>query len=339
MSRKSIVANFLEISNTMPVTETQSGTPDADARQPVTPPRVGAGIIGATQRSVTEIREQRDRLLSMVEQGGVLELDTGLIDPSPFPDRLPDDTETEFEAFKNTIKEEGQKVPIQIRRNPADPDRYQIIYGHRRWRAAKELKQTVKALIADLDDTELVVVQGLENAARQDLSWIERALFATQMDKVEIKTRDIRAALSIDDSEIARFRLVTRIIPADIIHSIGRAPRIGRPRWTALARALEQPGAVDRVREALAGKTTTTSDTRFNLAMLAAADTDQPKPTAERLDLRDATGTVLGQALFRNGAVQFRVKGRNKHDDKLIEYLRTELPALLQRFSPDDHDT
>ena len=52
-----------------------------------------------------------------------------------------------------------------------------------------------KVILTELTDAELVVAQGIENAARQDLSWIERALFVDRMDKAGIKPRDIRAAL------------------------------------------------------------------------------------------------------------------------------------------------
>ena len=33
-------------------------------------PRVGAGVIGATQRSLSELREERDRLQALVDAGG-----------------------------------------------------------------------------------------------------------------------------------------------------------------------------------------------------------------------------------------------------------------------------
>ncbi|MFX8852474.1 ParB N-terminal domain-containing protein, partial [Acinetobacter baumannii] len=90
---------------------------------------------------------------------------------------------------------------------------FQVIYGHRRWRAAKDLGLLVKAIVVAYDDRELAIAQGIENAARQDLSWIEKALFAFRMEDAGVKARDIRAALSIDDAELARFRSVTRAIP------------------------------------------------------------------------------------------------------------------------------
>ena len=106
-SGKSIIANFGALSVAGP--EGEDGSAQRVPVQPVA--RVGAGVIGATQRTLSDIREERDRLLALVAAGGGLELDPSLIDPSPFPDRLPDDSDVAFEALKKLISEEGQKIP------------------------------------------------------------------------------------------------------------------------------------------------------------------------------------------------------------------------------------
>ena len=103
-----------------------------------------------------------------------------MIDPSPFPDRLPDDTDSAFEEFKKLIARKARRSPFRSGRTPKRRDRYQIVYGHRRWRACRDLGIKVKAILTELTDAELVVAQGIENAARQDLSWIERALFVAE---------------------------------------------------------------------------------------------------------------------------------------------------------------
>ena len=49
---------------------------------------------------------------------------------------------------------------------------YQVAYGHRRVRATAILGIKVRAIVRDLTDAELVIAQGQENNARQDLSFI-----------------------------------------------------------------------------------------------------------------------------------------------------------------------
>jgi len=293
--------------------------------------RVGAGVIGATQRSLSELREERDKLRALVEAGGASELDPTQIDPSPFPDRLPDDNEADFEAFKKLILDEGQKVPIQVRRHPTEEGRYQVVYGHRRWRAASDLGIKVKAIILALTDSELVVAQGIENAARQDLSWIERALFASRMDAAGIRARDIRAALSIDDPELARLRSVCRALPADVIETIGRAPKVGRPRWVSLAAMIgEDPSGLARVRRALSDDKVLglPSDDRFRCAMSALRTTVEPSRSA--VEIRTPQGRVVGKVAFSDRDIKLSISA--EHAESFRVFVEGELPELLQRF-------
>jgi ParB family chromosome partitioning protein len=288
-------------------------------------------VIGATQRSLAELRGERDRLQALVDAGGGSELDPSSIDPSPFPDRLPDDSQVDFEALKKLIADEGQKVPIQVRRHPTVSGRYQVVYGHRRWRAALDLGIKVKATVVALSDSELVVAQGIENAARQDLSWIERALFAWRMDQAGIKARDIRAALSVDDPELARLRAVCRAVPVEVIEAIGRAPRAGRPRWGALATAIgEDSAALDRVQKTLSGDKVSelTSDDRFKLVFAAVK---QPSARSRsELKLRSSAGKVLGKATFSKGDIKLTVA--EEHATGFGAFLEGELPGLVERF-------
>lgn len=329
-SGRSILANFGSFAK--PETSPDSPSPPvgADASNQL-PARVGAGVIGATQRSLAELRGERDRLQALVDAGGGSELDPSSIDPSPFPDRLPDDSQVDFEALKKLIADEGQKVPIQVRRHPTAGGRYQVVYGHRRWRAALDLGIKVKATVVALSDSELVVAQGIENAARQDLSWIERALFAWRMDQAGIKARDIRAALSVDDPELARLRAVCRAVPVEVIEAIGRAPKAGRPRWVALATAIgEDSAALDRARKTLSGDKVSelTSDDRFKLVFAAVK---QPSARSRsELELRSSAGKVLGKATFARGDIKLMVA--EEHATGFGAFLEEELPGLVERF-------
>ncbi len=145
---------------------------------------MAAGVIGATQRSLTEIREERDRLLAEAEKGGqIITLDPSDIDPSPFRDRLPDDDPKEFERFKKALSREGQRTPISVRRDPNSEHRYQIVFGHRRWRALSDLGLKVEARIGEFSDRDLVVAQGMENAERKTCLGLSEHCFAPRWKK------------------------------------------------------------------------------------------------------------------------------------------------------------
>ena len=335
--RKSIVASFgllsAELEGDQPVTQ----SPPLPSPPPVN--RVGAGVIGAAHRAIDDIRAERDRLKAIVESGGgrVIELDPAKVDPSPFPDRLPDDYDSDFEDFKRSIAEDGQKVPIQVRRHPSAADRYQIVYGHRRWRAALELQLSVRAIEVELSDLDLVVAQGIENASRQDLTWIERALFAARMDTAGIKPRDIYAALSIEDAELARMRSVYRSVPSDIIEAIGRAPKIGRPRWLDLAKAIaERDDAVHVVRNALSGGNgkTELSDQRFQRALNAVKSEAAPRRPASPIS--DTNGNRLGAWLRSKKEV--RIVAEGTLGTEFLRFVEAELPILAERFGRERND-
>lgn len=331
--RKSIVASFGLLSAELESDRAADQQQPSQAPDPVPGNRVGAGVIGAAHRAIDDIRTERDRLKAIVESGGgaVRELDPSLIDPSPYPDRLPDDDATSFEVFKRSIETEGQKVPVQVRKHPSSPGRYQIVYGHRRWLAAMQLNRPVRALEVEISDLDLVLAQGIENAGRQDLTWIERALFASRMDDAGIKPRHIYAALSIEDAELARMRNVYRIIPVNIIEAIGRAPKIGRPRWLDLAKTVAgNPGTLDALRAALARKgDAETSDQRFQRALNAIkpASTDRRAPSP----ITDKSGKKLGALLISSKEV--RISAEGSLGIEFLKFVEAELPALTERFA------
>ncbi len=331
--RKSIVASFGLLSAELESSENKPD-PAPPTPAPAQSGRVGAGVIGAAHRAIGDIRAERDRLRAIVEsgEGWIQDLDPHAIDASPYPDRLPDDDPHDFERFKRSLEEEGQKVPIQVRRHPSSSDRYQVVYGHRRWRAALELGRTVRAIEVEISDLDLVLAQGIENASRQDLTWIERALFASRMDDAGIKARHIYAALSIEDAELARMRSVYRTIPADIIEAIGRAPKVGRPRWLDLAKTISAaPNALKVVRAALsdANEANETSDQRFQVALKAI----KPPPEARntQIAISDTSGTRLG--VFMTSPREVRISAEGKLGTEFVRFIEEELPDLVERFT------
>jgi ParB family chromosome partitioning protein len=322
---KSIIASF----GTHATTAAENAEVDSYKAPAIPVTRVGAGVVGATQRSLTEIREERDRLRAAVEAGGILDIDPDHIRPSPFLDRLPDDDESELKALMTLIREEGQKVPIQVRKVQGPSEQYQIVYGHRRWQAALRLNIKVKAIVVEMTDQELVIAQGIENSARQDLSWIERALFAWHMDQAGIRAREIRAALSIDDPELARMRSVCRSLPVEVIKGIGRAPKVGRPRWVELAAIVsQQTGAVEKIHETLSADKGGSSDERFMKVLKALKAPVVKEPAG--MEFLSPAGQLVGRAVFSDTDIKITVD--KTQAPAFISFLQQELPSLVQKY-------
>ena len=78
-----------------------------------------------------------------------------------------------LDALVESVKEKGVLQPLLVRKQG---DKYEIIAGERRWRAAKEagLKE-VPVIVKDFSDQEALEVALVENLLRENLSAIEEA--------------------------------------------------------------------------------------------------------------------------------------------------------------------
>ncbi len=87
--------------------------------------------------------------------------------------------ETELQELAESIKQHGVMQPIVIRRLET-PNRYEIIAGERRWRAASQAGLShIPAIVRDISDQVAIALALIENIQRQDLNPIEQA-FALQ---------------------------------------------------------------------------------------------------------------------------------------------------------------
>ena len=103
---------------------------------------------------------------------GLEQVPLNLIDPNPFQPRtkLPEDG---LDELANSIRLSGILQPILIR--PAG-ERYQLVAGERRWRAAaKAGLEAVPAVVREIDDTEALELALAENLLREALNPLEVA--------------------------------------------------------------------------------------------------------------------------------------------------------------------
>jgi ParB family transcriptional regulator, chromosome partitioning protein len=221
--------------------------PAAAVQQPTVPvgppPFAARGAPGMLTRSIGDLAAKasaaKDLEARLTSGQVIVELETEAIDPSFISDRMAQDDEA-YAALRAAIAAEGQNSPILVRPHPKEPGRYQVAFGHRRLRAAKDLGRPVRAVVRSLSDQELVLAQGQENSARADLSFIERARFARQLEDFGYGRDVIMSALAVDKTTVSRMISVTRRIPPAVIDAIGPAPSTGRDRWTDLANRFEE---------------------------------------------------------------------------------------------------
>lgn len=296
MARKNLLKGLMDAPPAPP-------TDEAPARVDVAKPRYGSGAIGAVSQSISDLKSR-----------AVQEIDPRMIDQGGLQDRLEENAG--LAELIDSIREYGQQVPVLLRPNPNDGERYQVVYGRRRVAALRELGQPVKALIRVLDDRAVILAQGQENTARRDLSFIEKVNFARQMQDMGYDRKVICDALHVDKTLISRMLSVSDRIPEVLIQAIGAAPSVGRDRWLKLADQLPK----DQVQQAVGAAQGDTSDDRFE-AVLTALTPGKPPAPRNAVPLKSADGAVLGQ-MRRSGTkavLTLNAKTAQGFEDWLVE--------------------
>ena len=84
--------------------------------------------------------------------------------------------EADMDALVGSIREKGILQPIVVRRRADAVDRYEIVAGERRWRAAQQVSlHEVPIIIRDLTDRDALEIALVENLQRESLTAVEEA--------------------------------------------------------------------------------------------------------------------------------------------------------------------
>jgi len=172
------------------------------------------GAAGPVEETSSEVLYGRKR-----EDQPPAEVQLSLIDANPFQPRSVFDRD-ELEALKNSILASGILQPILVR---AVGERYQVVVGERRLRAAQELKlERIPAVVRPVSDQELLELALVENIQRADLNPIEKAkAYRRLMQEFGLTQEHVAQRVGQDRSTVANFvRLLE--LPKDIQDGVSR---------------------------------------------------------------------------------------------------------------------
>lgn len=128
-------------------------------------------LLSTTSTTLSEIAQAHE---DKPTQSHFRALRLDMLQPGKFQPRR-DMALNELEDLANSIRQQGVIQPIVVR--PISRDRYEIIAGERRWRAAQIAElETIPALVRELDDQATLAVSLIENLQREDLNPIEEAM-------------------------------------------------------------------------------------------------------------------------------------------------------------------
>lgn len=329
MARRDVFKNINEVGSALSPRTTTAGY-------------AAKGASRSMLSSIGELADKAARADQLLDGGVVVELDPALIDPSFVTDRMAEGDEEAFDLLVDAIRTRGQDTPVVVRPHPDHPGRYQTVFGHRRVRAADALNRQVKAVIREFSDKDHVTAQGQENSSREDLSFIERSLFAQQLLDRGYDRATIQAALSVDAPMLTRMLSVTSRVPTPIALAVGRAKGVGRDRWLELAQLIEMPASVARSKEIAAsqGFREAKSDDRFEILARELQRTVKParrerdKPRKSKW-LADDKRLVVD--LVDSGKA-FALSLKSKDASRFGNYLAANLDRIYLEFRKVERD-
>lgn len=148
--------------------------------------------------------------------GGTYAIDLHRIIPDPDQPRKVFDDE-DIDLLAASLRDDGQMEPVRVRYDSAN-DRYVIVVGERRYRAAQ--RAGLKTLLAIVDDRQmqadrLLHLQLVENCLRVDLAPMEAAAaYQALMSTWGCNQQELARRLHISESKVSRALAVLKL-PAE----------------------------------------------------------------------------------------------------------------------------
>ena len=259
--------------------------------------------------------------------GGGREIPVELIGRSPFQPRRRIDADA-LDELTRSVRAHGVLQPVVVR--PVGADRYELVAGERRWRAAQGAGlATVPAVVREVSDEAALSIAIIENIQREDLTPLEEARgVARLIEEFGMTHRDVAEALGrsrpavsnllrlLDLNEDVRDRLEAGELEMGHARALLALP--GAAQSAAAAMVVER-GLSVRQTEALAR--------RMQSAEGGGADETLRDPDIARLETR------LGDAIGTEVSIRHGKRGTGR---LVIRYHSLdELDGILERLDPE----
>lgn len=153
-----------------------------------------------------------------------------------------------------SVAKDGQREPALARKIEGDADfDYEIIYGMRRRFTAEHLNLKLKVRLEDIDDTKAAILMHIENADREDVSPMERAIsFSQHLAAKLFPTQEAMAdALGVSKGQVTKMlkaaelmqhSSITALLPDTTVVPVEQAYK--------LASLMDRPSAKEVILEA-----------------------------------------------------------------------------------------
>jgi ParB family chromosome partitioning protein len=334
----------------------------ARSRRAETRPRTAAGEILAERRTGLEsenalLQAQVGELQAEVQKWAgaspVMPLDPNVVEPSRFANRLvwsfgvPGHETAEFLELKEEIRlTNGNVQPIKVAPIPGTaPQRYTIVFGHRRHRACQQLGIPVNAIVENLSESDQFVEMAAENRAREDLSAYELGIWIVKATSPVIPRNPgdepgwalfdsmatLAARVDLSKANVSKAVQIAKL-PACVIEAFEKPTDI-QFNWATLLNRVKEENltallsrAKEVVRRRRDGDVISSKET---YKLLTSSKANVEEQGGERL-LKRADGSTIGR-LVQDKKGQTRVEFFCALDDKTLNRLSDLLVKLFDK--------
>ena len=195
------------------------------------------------------------RIAPALERENVLSVDPKRIRPWAYHNRTESwYTRERCQDVIDSIARDDQQVPALARKLSGDPRYdYELIYGMRRRFACEVLNRKLKVRLIDADDARAAVLMHIENAERQDITPMERALsFQSQIEGKVFSTQEsLSEAIGLSKGQVAKMLKAAQLMRHPTIGALfSDKSSVPVEQAYKLATLMERPGAREVVLKA-----------------------------------------------------------------------------------------
>lgn len=124
-------------------------------------------------------------------------------------------TDSELDDLAQSIREHGVVQPVVVRPSPDHPNRFELIAGERRWRAAQRANlNELPVIIRDVDDRTALELAIIENVQRADLNPIEEGMgYQLLIDDHDYTQADLAQVIGKSRSHVANTLRLLKLPP------------------------------------------------------------------------------------------------------------------------------
>lgn len=261
------------------------------------------------EKVTTENIELKRRLEEFDGASATRQIDPNRIVPSKWANRHEQSFNSEeFQKLKDEIaSSNGNIQPIKVRPLGGRPGDYELIFGHRRHRACKELGIKVLAVIEEMGDADLFCQMDRENRERSPLRPYEAGMtYAKALDEgLFPSARKLAESASIDLSQLGKALTLARL-PNDVVMAFP-SPLDLQYRWaTEITLAMQKdPDLVLSRAKDIQKQLPRPSATQV-LALLTKGGGTVPPPSPKKLMIKGKggqTGTITFDSSKRTAVV------------------------------------